>query len=851
MNVNPGEHIALVGHSGCGKSTLTSLLMRFYDLENGTISIDDINIATMNMSSLRNLIGIVNQEPTLFCDTVENNIRLGAPGIDDDQIEHFCRLANAHEFIQQLEHGYKTVIGKGGVELSGGQQQRLVIARTLARKPTILVLDEATSALDPESEFLVKEALKTATMNRTTITIAHRLSTIRNCNRIYVFEEGSVVEVGTHEELIRMNRHYAKMVKQQELEYSFESDEESGLTQELLSNSTSSQCKVTNRFSKRPSETSEALVSQETQNGSDERDGTGIYEVLRFVKPEWCLLLLAILLSLLRGLSNPIFSMLYGNILRIYSTGTDEEKKHNSEMNALYFFVLAVYSGAVMMGSGYLFEYLGEKLCNRLRLQVFSNALRQDGSYFDNPEHVPIKLTTQISEETPKIRAAVDHRLTDIFQILSTVISASAIAFSYERSMAGYAIFYISVLISVQSIITYALKNRHGKDSKISLGPLGLAIEAIEKHRTVQYLTREEHFVKKFDEGMKPFLDRKIVSRLLESLSIALAISFTYINFTIGYSIGISLVERNMTSPSLVFQVIESFTSVAPCFVSIGTYLPDFAKGLDSAKKLFRLTRDESKINNNTDVGKKIILNGKITLNNVYFRYPIAGRKMVLKDFSLEIQNGKTTAIVGVSGCGKSTTFQLLERFHDPIAGNINYDDECVKDLNLKCLRSQIALVGQHPILFDGSIQENIAYGLENVTEEDVIEAAKSANAHDFITEMTEGYKTKVTRGGSNLSGGQKQRIAIARALVRKPKILLLDEATSALDPENEKLVQEALDKAKTGRTCVVIAHRVQTIQGADCIAFVKNGQVVEQGTHQQLLSLRGEYANFVRISLS
>lgn len=195
----------------------------------------------------------------------------------------------------------------------------------------------------------------------------------------------------------------------------------------------------------------------------------------------------------------------------------------------------------------------------------------------------------------------------------------------------------------------------------------------------------------------------------------------------------------------------------------------------------------------------------------------------------VQIKCGKTTAIVGASGSGKSTTIQLLERFYDPIAGSVCYDKESARDLNLKFLRSQMALVGQQPTLFNYSIRDNIGYGLDTITEEEVIAAAKLAHAHEFITKMPNGYDTVVGEGGSKLSGGQKQRIAIARAIVRRPKILLLDEATSALDAESEKvgegedgkgarrkfqLVQEALENAREGRTCVVIAHRLSTIKG-------------------------------------
>ncbi|KAJ1370037.1 hypothetical protein KIN20_031667 [Parelaphostrongylus tenuis] len=218
LNVDSGQHIALVGHSGCGKSTLVGLLLRFYDQQSGKVFIDDVPISDLNIEHLRNIIGVVSQEPALFADTVENNIRLGCNDISHEEIEKCCKMANAHEFIMKLNEGYKTRIGDGGVQLSGGQKQRVAIARALARNPRILILDEATSALDAESESIVQQALENAQFGRTTISIAHRLSAIRNADHIYVFDNGRIVEDGNHDVLMTRNGLYSELVRAQEIE---------------------------------------------------------------------------------------------------------------------------------------------------------------------------------------------------------------------------------------------------------------------------------------------------------------------------------------------------------------------------------------------------------------------------------------------------------------------------------------------------------------------------------------------------------------------------------------------------------------------------------------------------------
>lgn len=235
---------------------------------------------------------------------------------------------------------------------------------------------------------------------------------------------------------------------------------------------------------------------------------------------------------------------------------------------------------------------------------------------------------------------------------------------------------------------------------------------------------------------------------------------------------------------------------------------------------------------------------GSLVFEDVRFNYPSRPDIPILQGLNIRVRKGETLALVGSSGCGKSTTIQLLERFYDPMAGKVMLDKTDVKELNIHWLRAQIGIVSQEPILFDCSLAENIAYGdnTRDVKLHEIVAAAKAANIHAFIEDLPQKYDTLAGDKGAQLSGGQKQRIAIARAILRNPKVLLLDEATSALDTESEKVVQEALDEASKGRTCIIVAHRLSTIQNADRIAVLQGGVVVEQGTHQQLLAKKGVY---------
>jgi len=277
--------------------------------------------------------------------------------------------------------------------------------------------------------------------------------------------------------------------------------------------------------------------------------------------------------------------------------------------------------------------------------------------------------------------------------------------------------------------------------------------------------------------------------------------------------------------------------------------IPDIMKAKAAASRLFAVIERKPLLDENPD-GKTPQIQGQITFKNVFFKYPTRPEVTVLKKFSLKVKPGRTIALVGHSGSGKSSVIQLIERFYDVTRGKILIDGIDIRDINLQHLRQSIGLVSQEPILFKGTIADNIRHGKPSATEDEIIEAAKRANAHDFIMKLADKYNTEVGERGTQVSGGQKQRIAIARAIMKSPKILLLDEATSALDAESEELVQSALAKLQVGRTTIIVAHRLSTIQHADTIFVLDNGKIVEQGTHDQLLKLDAHYASLVALQI-
>ncbi|TKR64355.1 hypothetical protein L596_024906 [Steinernema carpocapsae] len=554
----------------------------------------------------------------------------------------------------------------------------------------------------------------------------------------------------------------------------------------------------------------------------------------------------ALVATVLRGLSWPIFSIIYGKMFLALSSPGLTETATDTVMNSVSFMILAVVAGGSTCFSGTLFGMAGEKMTMRLRIAVYKNLLRQEGGFFDRAEYSVGRLTTRLATDAPNVQAAIDQRLAEVLQGVVSLIAGVCVAFYYGWNMAPIGVLTAVVLVILQSLVSQYLKFRGVKDNEVAHEASQLATESIEHVRTIQALAKQDFMFELFCTASQLPHRRAIIRGLWQSVSYAMSTSFYLINFGIAYSFGRFLVMNDYTTPYIVFQVIEALNMASITVLAAASYFPEYLRARLSAGLLFGLMNKKPKIDNLSGEGSLTEISGNIALRDVYFAYPTVPHSTILNGLSLQANFGQTVALVGPSGCGKSTVIQLVERYYDVLSGGLEFDGQNVRSINLRHLRSHIALVGQEPTLFNLSVRDNITYGMGEVTEEVVIQAAKLANIHSFVDSLPEKYDTNVGAKGSQLSGGQKQRIAIARAIIRNPRILLLDEATSALDTESEKVVQEALDKAREGRTCLVVAHRLSTIQTADVIVVAKDGKVLEMGSHLQLLARKGLYHRLV-----
>ncbi|KAI8986438.1 putative ABC transporter protein, partial [Pilobolus umbonatus] len=875
LKIKPGMTVAFVGPSGSGKSTSVQLIQRFYDPLEGSLFLDGHNIKDYNVAWLRSQIGVVSQEPVLFNMTIKQNLLMGIfEEVTNDQIVDACKKANCHSFISQLPEGYETLVGEHGGMLSGGQKQRIAIARAILKNPPILLLDEATSALDTQSERLVQAALDAASADRTTIVIAHRLSTIRQADLIVVMAQGDLIEQGTHNELLALNGVYADLVKKQEIQTK-KGDEDAMDNNELLRHEELELEAARNRLEKVASEKNETHVhlfkttsrasvdayelklrKEREERKSVMKQSVPMKKVLMMMRSEWHLLATGIVGAIFAGAVFPVFALVFSRVINELIVPNMEPPGPMSGTN-LYSFLFLVLGIAAFIGFALQivsFETAGERFTKRLRADIFRAFMKQEIGFYDDPDNSLGALTSKLAIDSKNVNELVTKTWGDVTQIVVTAITGLSIAFAHSWLLTLIILLmspFIAFATFYESQIHRGFEDKTKKANEQSGEVAG---EAIKEIRTVAGLNKQSHFEYKYAAATDRPHRLAQLKAYKSSIGYALQQGIMLYTNAVAFYAGTRLMQDGK------IEFVDMFTCMMAIMITAqgvgrgSVFTTTYAKAKFSSIAAFEILERESKIDPDLEGIEQTReqINGDLDFSNITFRYPARPDISIFNgEFNLHGKAGQTIALVGPSGCGKSTTIGMLQRWYDPETGTVRVDDNNVKNFQLRNLRSHMALVGQEPVLFDMTIGENIRFGVDDdkaITQEEVERCAKAANIHKFISSLPDAYNTRVGDKGSQLSGGQKQRIAIARALIRKPKVLLLDEATSALDSESEKLVQVAIDNIleEGGRTTITIAHRLSTIQNADLICVVKNGRVIEQGTHWELLKMNGAYSDLV-----
>ncbi|MFD2033653.1 ABC transporter ATP-binding protein [Belliella marina] len=489
--------------------------------------------------------------------------------------------------------------------------------------------------------------------------------------------------------------------------------------------------------------------------------------------------------------------------------------------------------------SGVVLAKVRAEVIKKMRMDIFGKVTQMHIGYFSSERKGDLmsKMTNDIQE----VENSVVQSLRVVFREPATILLYFGVLFFMSVKLTLFTILVIPISGAIIGGITKRLKKK-AVESQESLGRIvNILDETIGGMRVIKAFGARKYIIDKFDKETDYYSDVNISMAKKNELASPIS-QFMGVAVVAGILLyGGALVLNNSSdlSASDFITYIIIFTQVLNPAKEISRAASVIQRGLASAERIFKVVDTKSKIKDVANPKEVKSFENCVSFEGVFFGYE---KVDVLKDINFDLQKGKTIALVGQSGGGKSTIADLVPRFYDPTRGKVRIDGVDLREIGLSDLRALMGIVTQESILFNDTVFNNIAFGLEGISEDKVMEAAKIANAHEFIAQLENGYHTSIGERGSKLSGGQRQRISIARAVLKNPPILILDEATSALDSESELLVQEALTKLMTNRTTLVIAHRLSTIQHADEILVVQQGEIVQRGTHQELIMQEGIY---------
>ncbi|KAL7147994.1 hypothetical protein ABFS83_06G149000 [Erythranthe nasuta] len=965
LTVPAKKAVALVGRNGSGKSSIIPLMERFYDPTLGEVLLDGENIKNLKLEWLRSQIGLVTQEPALLSLSIKDNIAYGR-NASLDQIEEAAKIAHAHTFISSLDKGYDTQVGSTALVMTEEQKIKLSVARAVLSNPSILLLDEVTGGLDFEAERSVQEALDVLMLGRSTIIIARRLSLIKNADYIAVMEEGQLVEMGTHEELINLDGLYAELLKSEEATKlprrmpmrtynegsTFQIEKDSSASRvyqeqssprmakspslqrvaglhmfrsadvtfsshespQILSpppeemNENGAHTDVTNKeptikrqdsfemrlpelpkidvhsaqrqksssdpespvsplltsdpknershsqtFSRPPTEFDNIPTPVKEKKGTLTLEEPSFWRLVELSLAEWLYAVLGSTGAAIFGSFNPLLAYVISLIVTAYYR-TDEkhhadEKHHEINKWCLIIAGMGVVTVVANFLQHFYFGIMGEKMTERVRRMMFSAMLRNEVGWFDEEENSADNLSMRLANDATFVRAAFSNRLSIFIQDGAAVVVAVLIGMFLHWRLALVALATLPILAvsaTAQKLwlagFSKGIQEMHRKASLVLEDAVRniytvVAFCAGNKVMELYRVQLRKIFTKSFLQGMAIGFAFGFSQFLLFACN-ALLLWYTALSVKKGYMPLSTALKEYMVFSFATFALVEPF-GLAPYILKRRKSLTSVFEIIDRTPKIE--PDDNSAL-------KPANVYGSIELKNIDFSYPTRPEVFILSNFSLKVNGGQTVAVVGVSGSGKSTIISLIERFYDPLAGQILLDGRDLKSYNLRWLRNHLGLVQQEPIIFSTTIRENIIYARHNASEAEMKEAARIANAHHFISSLPHGYDTHVGMRGVDLTPGQKQRIAIARVILKNAPILLLDEASSSIESESSRVVQEALDTLVMGnKTTVLIAHRAAMMRHVDNIVVLNGGRIVEEGSHDTLMAKNSLYVRLMQ----